>query len=74
MREANGDIDQAQRAQNHRPLHEGFRRCNALPQALASGATSLTHKVAALLYCWCLGRRPENFSTSITAYCTSFFV
>ena len=73
IREAEGGIDQEQSVRNHRTLHEGFRRTNSLPQALASGATSLTHKVGRLVYGWSLGRRAENFMDSTLKFTLSFF-
>eukprot|EP00971_Amphidinium_carterae_P351392 6492089-Amphidinium_carterae.3 len=48
------------------------RRHHSLPQALGSGATSLTNKVVALTFAWSLGRNKETLKEDLQSFLSSF--
>ena len=58
-------VDPEQSKHTHQVVFNGVRRVHAIPVALGSGATSLTHKVSALLFAWSCGRRREGLVESL---------
>eukprot|EP00972_Heterocapsa_arctica_P064372 9500362-Heterocapsa_arctica.AAC.1 len=43
-----------------------------MPVALGQGATTLTHKVAAMMFMWCCGREREGLRESLSHHLCSY--
>lgn len=71
-RAAGDGVDEAAERRAHETVYRSIRRVTNIPVALGQGATNLTHKVAALMYSWCCGRRRENLRGDILEYLSSY--
>eukprot|EP00969_Alexandrium_andersonii_P335926 14847461-Alexandrium_andersonii.AAC.1 len=70
---ARGGVDASRWDDLHATLLGSIRRHNSIPTALASGNTSLVHKVQRLVYSWSLGRCTGDINESLARFLASFF-
>jgi hypothetical protein len=71
-RAAGQAVEEETGAANHKIVFKAIRRVTNIPVALGQGATTLTHKVAALMYMWCCGRKREDLRESLSEHLCSY--
>ena len=71
-RAAGQAVEEEASAANHKIVFDSIRRVTNIPIALGQGATTLTHKVAAMMYMWCCGRRREDLRESLSEHLCSY--
>ena len=65
-------IDEKRSRMCHATVFQSISRVTNIPVALGQGATTLSHKVSALLHVWTLGRPPERLKEEVATYRASF--
>jgi len=65
-------VDEERSLANHKLVAGAIRRFSCAPVALGSGASSLAHKVSALLFAWSLGRPRHNLEAKLREFCMTF--